>query len=444
MLPLEVFHITAECHPLAKVGYLGDSVKEMVMNQNELDIRAKVIIPYYNTSFIKQEKFTPIFEDYIVLNSVTHSFKILVPQQKIVWFDVFLVEVDGLLDKEGIYISKEDTERFIAFQRVALRFLKQLPQKPNIIHCHDHHTGLIPFMMQYCQEYSELRNIPTVLTIHNAHYQGIFDHEKLRLLPLFNHIHLGLLEWDNFINPLAAGIKCAWRVVTTSPSYLEELKSDSSDLNELFGKENKKCQGILNGIDISQWNPETDNSLDRKYSSKSVEKGKKENKKLLSAKFTEPENPLFVFVGRLIWENGADLLPELLAEVLKSPKNIGNYIVLGWEGLDVVNNLKSLEKMHPDKLIIHHGNDERRKRRVLAGADFLLLPSRTDPSGNRQMIAMRYGTIPVANNVGAMNDSFIDVKEKNGFGIKHRGISIKQIRNAIFRAQTLYLNQEIF
>jgi len=444
MQPLEIIHITAECYPVAKVGDLGDSVGAMVMNQNELGIRAKVIMPYYGTPFVKQENFDSIFEEHILLNTKRYSCKVLIPRRRIVWFDLFLVHVEGLPDEEKIYSEKEDAERFIAFQRVTLDFLNQLAKKPNVIHCHDHHAGLVPFMLLHCQEYSELRNIPTILTIHNAHYQGIFGHEKLGLLPLFNHIHLGLLEWNNVINPLAAGVKCAWRVGTVSPSYLEELKSNGNVLKRLFVKEGKKCQGILNGINTSEWNPETDDALIKKYSTRSVESGKKVNKNSLCNKFLKPEKPLFVFIGRLIWENGADLLPGLLKDLLKSDKNDGNYIVLGSEGLSVANALKSLEKIHPTKLTVQYSNDERMKRRILAGADFLLLPSRTDPAGNRQMLAMRYGTIPVVNNVGALNDTVIDIKKEDGFGIKHKGVSIKRIRNAIFRAQRLYLDQERF
>lgn len=444
MQPLEIIHITSECYPVAKVGDLGDSVGAMVMHQNELGIRARVIMPYYSTSFVKQENFDSIFEEHIVLNSKEYSCRVLVPQRRIVWFDLFLVQVEGLLDEEKIYSPKEDAERFIAFQRVTLTFLNQLPQKPNAIHCHDHHAGLVPFMLLHCQDYSELRNIPTILTIHNAHYQGIFGREKLGLLPLFNHIHVGLLEWNNVINPLAAGIKCAWHVVTVSSSYLKELKSGPNILSKLFLKENKKCQGILNGINTSRWNPQIDGALTKQYSTRSVQGGKKANKSLLCKKFLKPEKPLFVFVGRLIWENGADLLPRLLEDLLKSDKNDGNYIVLGSEGLSVVNALKSLEKIYPTELAIQYSNDERLKRRILAGADFLLLPSRTDPGGNRPMLAMRYGTIPVVNNVGALNDSVIDIKKEDGFGIKHKGVSIKRIRNAIFRAQRLYLDQERF
>jgi len=439
-----VVHITSECAPLAKVGDLADSVYEMVMKQNELGVRASVIMPYYTTPFIKGEKFKTILKGKITLKSVSYSFKIVIPKKKIVWFDVFLVHIEGLLDNEIIYTKRKYTERFVLFQRFALTFLNQLSSKPEVIHCHDHHAALVPFMMLHCQEFSDLRNIPSLQTVHNAHYQGVFHHNKLNLLPLFNHIHVGLLEWNNVINPLAAGIKCAWRVVTGSPTYLNELQSNKSVLSKLFKNEDKKSVGILKGINYAEWNPETDDMLVRQYSFKSVDKGKIANKDLLAKQFAQPVRPLFVFLGKLVWENGADLLPELLSDVLASSENQGNFIVMGWQDSTISKKLKKLEKAYPGQLKLYNSIDKQMEHHISAGADFQLLPSRTDPGGSKAMIAMRYGTIPVVNNVGALNDSVTDISKKGGFGIKHKGVSIKQIRSAIFRAQGLYGNPEKF
>ncbi|MGI9549761.1 MAG: glycogen synthase [Aurantibacter sp.] len=443
MPAIEVIHITAECYPIAKVGGLADAVGAMALHQNELGIEGKVIMPFYDTPFVKQEKFKSISEQQVILGGRPYECKVLVPRNKIVWFDLFLVHIEGLLDHEKIYLDQLDHQRFIAFQIVVLDFLLQLPKKPTVIHCHDHHAGLVPFMLLHCQKYSDLRNIPTVLTIHNAHYQGVFGQEKLGLLPLFNHIHLGLLEWNAKINPLAAAIKCAWKVVTVSPTYLEELKSNNTELKKLMVNEGKKSSAILNGIDYSFWNPETDALLTKKYSYRSMEIGKKANKRVLCKRLGfDPDKPLFTFVGRLIWEEGADLLPEIFAKVLAASKNNSNFFVLGSGEVKTVNALKKLGKSYQGALSVHFGNDAQLKHLAFAGADFLLMPSRTEPCGSTQMIALRYGTIPVVNNVGGLNDTVIDLKKKKGFGIKHKGVSILRIRNAIFRAQQLYGDQE--
>lgn len=445
MQALEIFHISAECYPIAKVGGLADAVGAMVLHQNELGVEGKVIMPFCDTPFVKQEKFKSVFEGELFFLGQGYQSKVLAPQNKIAWFDFFLVHIEGLLDREKIYSYPDDAERFIAFQIVALDFILHLTKRPNVIHCHDYHAGLVPFMLLHCQKYLHLRNIPTVLTIHNAHYQGPFSRKKLGLLPLFNHIHLGLLEWNDTINPLAAAIKCAWQVVSVSPTYLKELRSNDNSLKKLMVSESRKCIGILNGIDYSFWNPETDVLLTKKYSFKSLETGKKANKRVLCRHFAfDPEKPLFAFVGELIWEKGADLLPEIFAKVLGSSKNSGNFLVLGSKDVKAANALKKLEKKYPGALAAQFGKDERLEHLAFAGADFLILPSRTEPCGSEQMIALRYGTIPVVNNVGGLNDSVVDLKKKNGFGIKHSGVSILRIRNAIFRAQRLYDDQEHF
>jgi len=445
MQALEIFHISAECYPIAKVGGLADVVGALLLHQNELGTEGRVIMPYFDTPFVKQEKFKSVFEEQLVFGGQEYQCKVLVPKKKIVWFDLFLVHIEGLLDREKIYSYPDDALRFIAFQIVVLNFMLQLPKRPNVIHCHDHHAGLVPFMLLHCQKYSHLRNIPTVLTIHNAHYQGVFGHKNLGLLPLFNHIHIGLLEWKDVINPLAAAIKCAWRVVTVSPTYLKELQSNENGLKKLMVKEGKKCIGILNGIDYSVWNPETDLLLIKRYSYKSVEAGKKANKGVFCKRFGfDPEKPLFAFIGEFIWEKGGDLLLEIFTKVLGSAKNEGNFFVLGSKDEKVANALKKLEKKYPSALSVQFVKDAQLKHLAFAASDFLILPSRVEPCGSTQMIALRYGTIPVVNNVGGLNDSLIDLKKKNGFGIKHSGVSILRIRNAIFRAQRLYDEQESF
>ena len=134
-------------------------------------------------------------------------------------------------------------------------------------------------MLSYSFKYESLKNIPTVLTIHNAQYQGCFSHEKANLIPPFNIKKTGLLDWDGVINSLATAIKCAWKVTTVSPSYMEELKLKANGLEDLLNHESAKCVGILNGIDWNVWNPKTDEKLIKNYTAATVISGKKANKK---------------------------------------------------------------------------------------------------------------------------------------------------------------------
>lgn len=158
-------------------------------------------------------------------------------------------------------------------------------QQPDILHCHDHHTGLIPFMVRFAFAYDQLKEVPTILTIHNAQYQGWFSFEKIHYLPDFARVNAGYLEWDGIISPLASAIKCASKVTTVSQSYLEELMSQANGLENLLSFERGKCIGILNGIDTELWDPSSDSMLAANFNLKNYSKGKKTNKEALCKHF---------------------------------------------------------------------------------------------------------------------------------------------------------------
>jgi len=267
---MKVIHISAECFPIAKVGGLADVVGALPIYQNELNCSSKVIMPYYSNDFTKNSEFENIYESDLKLGDMTCEFQVLKIRSDM-GFPLFLVKIPDLLDLEKVYGYENDTERFLTFQIAALDWILQLNIKPDIIHCHDHHTGLIPFMMSHSKKYNFLKNIPSILTIHNAQYHGKFDFDKLNLIPVFDLSKIGLLDWDGFINPLATAIKCAWRVTTVSPNYMEELKVSAKGLEGLIDHESDKCCGIVNGIDLNVWNPETDDYIIEKYSEKTVE-----------------------------------------------------------------------------------------------------------------------------------------------------------------------------
>ncbi|HAI84089.1 MAG TPA: glycogen synthase, partial [Chitinophagaceae bacterium] len=188
-------------------------------------------------------------------------------------FDLYLVDINGLTDREKIYGYNDDTERFTAFQIAVLHWVNQWEHLPSVIHCHDHHTGLIPFMMKYSFAFAKLAQVPSIVTIHNAQYQGWMGWDKSTYIPAYDTWKAGLLEWAGTINPLASAIKCSWAVTTVSWSYLEELRQQANGLEALFEYEKGKCYGILNGIDADVWDPATDNYLTVNYDASTVAEG---------------------------------------------------------------------------------------------------------------------------------------------------------------------------
>ncbi|RMA57304.1 glycogen synthase [Ulvibacter antarcticus] len=438
---MQIIHISAECYPVAKVGGLADVVGALPKYQNELGMKSKVIMPFYDNSFTQNNKFKKVFAGTLQLGSDSLPFTIKSLPKKQLGFELFLVDIPKLLHTSFVY-SDDDTRRFMAFQIAVMQYMLQLKKKPDIVHCHDHHTGLIPFMMSHADAYEDFRQTPSVFTIHNAQYQGWFSHDQVNLIPKFPLSKIGLLDWDNSINPLATAIKCAWRVTTVSPSYMEELKSEANGLQSLITSESDKCVGILNGIDTSVWNTETDPFLVKNYSETTVLSGKKANKKWLCDEFKlNAENPLFVFIGRLVGEKGSDLFPQVFKKALQNPKL--SILLLGSGNKDTEKELLKVRKQFPKNYNTFIGYNEALSHKMYAGADFLLMPSRVEPCGLNQMYALRYGTVPVVSKVGGLIDTVVDLNE-NGFGIIHTEITVTQIVEAINRAVEFYKKDTVF
>ncbi|NNM24053.1 MAG: glycogen synthase [Flavobacteriaceae bacterium] len=437
---MKITHLSAECYPIAKVGGLADVVGALPKYQNDLGAESSVIMPFYNNAYTQKNEFEEVYTGTVIVGR-QFDFRLLSLKDNSLGYDLYLVDIPELLFTPSVY-SDYDTNRFLAFQVAALTWIAQDAQKPDVIHCHDHHTGLIPFMVSHCLAFSGLAHIPTVLTIHNAQYQGWFSQDLITLLPEFPASKFGFLEWDNSINPLAAGIKCAWRVNTVSPSYMEELKLKANGLESLLRNESAKCSGILNGIDAEVWNPETDHYLIQNYPNSRVQSGKKANKAWLCKTFgLDPSRPLFAFIGRLVGEKGADLFPEIFSNVLSSHEI--SVLLLGSGHSGVEQQLRHLKDWHGGSYNCYIGYNEELSHIIYAGADYLLMPSRVEPCGLNQMYALRYGTIPVVSSVGGLKDTVIDVGD-GGFGIRHDYVNVGEVCHAVERGVRLYEDQATF
>ncbi|WP_285057309.1 glycogen synthase [Pedobacter ginsengisoli] len=435
---MEIIHLSAECYPIAKVGGLGDVVGALPKYQNKLGHVAKVVMPAYQTKFLRENEFEVVYDGWGKLGFQNFPVRIFREKTNKLGFDVFLVHIAGLMDRENVYGYGDDTERFLAFQIAVLDWMAQWEHKPDVIHCHDHHTGLVPFMTAYCSQFRKLSSVPTVLTIHNGQYQGQFGWDKLHYIPPFDLWKAGQLEWQGAINPLAAAIKCAWRVTTVSPSYLEEIRYNANGLESLLSQERGKSVGILNGIDNEVWDPSTDTMLYKPYGIKILEAGKKANKEALCNVFNlDPEKPLFTFIGRLVGEKGADLLPDIFYSALLQSNGEMNVLVLGSGDPQVEGRLNHLKEAFPGNYNAYIGYNEQLSHQIYAGADFLLMPSRVEPCGLNQMYALRYGTIPIVRRIGGLKDTVIDIGD-NGFGICHDQTSVWDVGHAIDRALELY------
>jgi starch synthase len=436
---MEIIHVSAECYPYAKAGGLGDVVGALPKYQNQLGHIAKVVVPMYRTKFLYENEFDVVHKGAFGMANYWFNYTVIKEATNRLGFDLYLIEIANLLDREKVYGYDDDTERFTAFQIAVVDWLSKWQHAPDVVHVHDHHAALIPFMMQHCFAYKNISSIPTILTIHNGQYQGWMDWNKSNYIPEWDKWKWGLLEWNKMINPLASGIRCAAKVTTVSPGYLSELKYNANGLKMLFEYEKGKCSGILNGIDEEVWDPGTDTYIETQYSIEDAEDGKAANKKILCDQFGLDEaKPLIIFIGRLVAEKAADLLPQAISDSLNYINGEMSFLILGSGDPAVENQLQQLNNPFVGYYNSQIGYNEKLAHQMYAGADFLLMPSRVEPCGLNQMYAMRYGTIPIVRRTGGLSDTVKDFGDKDGYGICFNDATVGDITNSIYRAVQLY------
>ena len=439
---MEIIHVSDECYPYAKVGGLADVVGALPKYQQQLGHIAKVVVPMHRTKFLYDNEWVVDHKGNFSMGESNFEYTIIKEKLNKLGFDLYCVDIYGLLDREKVYNYDDDTERFTAFQIAVVDWLSNWEHQPDIVHVHDHHAALIPFMMQNCFAYRQLASISTVLTIHNGQYQGWMSWDKSNYIPAWDTWQWGQLDWDNMINPLACGVKCADWITTVSPNYMEELTLDANGIEKLFVMERSKCTGIVNGIDTAIWDPQTDTGILDNYSIKDIAEGKQLNKKKLCSDFKlDIKNPLFIYIGRLVNEKAADLLPAAISEAIKQHKTKINFLILGSGEPVIETQLEAMNSSFAGFYNSRIGYNEKLAHQMYAGADFLLMPSRVEPCGLNQLYAMQYGTVPLVRSTGGLKDTVIDIGEQGGYGILFNNASVWDITYSIHRAVLLYADQ---
>ncbi|MDO8369006.1 MAG: glycogen/starch synthase [Saprospiraceae bacterium] len=460
---IQVLHISAECYPAAKTGGLGDVVGSLPKYMTQAGVLSAAVIPKYALKWINGREWVTVYSGAIRSDWRTIHFSVQQEKSNALGFPFFVVDIPGLYDRPGIYNDPsgwaygDEIERYLVFQQAVLQWVTSFPEheRPRVLHCHDHHTGLIPFMTKYAPDFRPLSEIPTVFTIHNGQYQGAFSWKNHNLLPYYDAWARNYLDWNGAVNPMASAIKCAWAVTTVSESYLYELHESSLGLEPLFRLEWQKQWGIINGIDAQVWDPSTDAALQfrlEEISQKSEDKSqrsfdiqgfKQKNKRVLCEWFGLPEHlPLVSFIGRMVNEKGSDLLPDAYRSYIHAGGS-ATFLVLGTGEAWTQNAFRSMSHQYPGRVNAVIDYNEALAHQIYAGSDFLIMPSRVEPCGLNQMYAMRYGTIPIVRSIGGLKDTVPDIAEPDGLG---RGIRFDQattsdIGHAIHRGAAMWHNE---
>lgn len=440
---MTIYHLSMECFPVAKVGGLADVVGALPKYQNYLEgVEAKVVMPWYNRPFVHDHDFEVVFDGCIHQNSHMYQVQVFKERSRALGFELFLVRIPGLLDRDNPYGYWDESQQFLAFQHGVLHWLSAMEIEVDVLHCHDYHTGLVPFMIEYCPEFAFLKGRVTIGTIHNGEYQGQMSWDMLKYFPwIKNQNQLGLLEWDGRINPLACMIKCAHAFNAVSYGYLEELFEKFRGLESLVRSEGQKAYGIINGIDTEVWDPLTDSYLDYNYSLETYAEGKRKNKLNVCKTYgLNPDLPLIGFIGRFATEKGADFLPEIISESIQQTYGALNIIVLGSGDKHLEHVLSELSWKFSN-FALDLGYKEALSHQIYASSDFLLMPSRVEPCGLNQLYAMRYGTIPVVRYTGGLKDTVKDYTS-GGAGINYTYATAEAAIGALHRALRLYAEKD--
>ncbi len=460
---IQVLHISAECYPAAKTGGLGDVVGSLPKYMTQAGVLSAAVIPKYSLKWIQGREWITVYTGAIRSDWRTIHFTVQQESSNALGFPFFVVDIPGLYDRPGIYNDPggwaygDEIERYLVFQQAVLQWVISFPEqeRPRVLHCHDHHTGLIPFMAKYTPDFRPLANTPTVFTIHNGQYQGAFSWKNQNILPYYDAWARGYLDWNGAVNPMASAIKCAWAVTTVSNSYLYELHESSLGLEPLFKLEWHKQWGIINGIDAQVWDPSTDAALQFRLeedAQKSLATGQKsydiqgfkqKNKRVLCEWFGLPEHlPMVSFIGRMVSEKGSDLLPDAYRNYIQAGGS-ATFLVLGTGETWTQNEFRSMSHQYPGRVNAVIDYNEALAHQIYAGSDFLIMPSRVEPCGLNQMYAMRYGTIPMVRSIGGLKDTVSDIAEPNGSGrgIRFDQCTLSDIGHAIHRGASMWHNE---
>jgi starch synthase len=433
----KILFASAEVVPFAKTGGLADVAGALpkVLAQMGHDVR--IVMPRYGS--IDGEKFG--LREVVAPFTIPHGreqIEISVEQSDAIeGVPTYFIRNDYLYNRDSLYGQPDDDHRFVAYDRGMLEMLDPLGWRPDVIHCNDWHTGLVPVFLKttYADLYGD---IGSLFTIHNLAYQGTFSPHIMELagLPweLFTWDQLAF--WDHF-NFMKAGLMYADKINTVSPTYAKETCTEEfgEGLEGVLAFRKDDYAGILNGIDYEEWNPERDPYIAAKFSADNLE-GKTKCKHALQKAMSLPQwkdAPVLGVISRLSYQKGLDILDEVLPDLLENHRL--QVVILGTGEEQYHDLLTRLALRYPEKLAIALKFDNALAHQIYAGSDFFLMPSRYEPCGLGQLISMAYGTVPIVRATGGLADSVKEFKSirSTGNGFVFEGLEPRDFAAAIER-----------
>ena len=441
----KILFVTSEAHPLIKTGGLADVCGSLPKALTELSQDIRLILPNYQA--LKASENVKFLTSIRIDNRNINILETLMPDSQVI---VWLVDYPAYYNYPGNpYVDEQgepwsnNAERFGLFCRIVTEVaMNRINQdwQPDVVHCNDWQSGLVPAFLSL-----EEGRPSTVFTIHNMAYQGLFPLTSASVLNLPGQLwHPAGLEFHGMLSFIKGGLVYSDYITTVSPTYALEIQTAEFGygLEGLLEHRKEFLGGIINGIDLDQWDPEKDPNIFQCYSAKTLGK-KLLNKTALQAKLglpIEEQIPLFGLIGRLVEQKGIDLLLDCFSEMITMKLQ---FVLLGSGDKVFEKQLQEFAELYPDKIAIKIGYDEALAHLIEAGADAFLMPSRFEPCGLNQMYSQRYGTVPIVRKTGGLADTVIDalpetLGNQTATGIVFNEASPSALLEAIKRTLILY------
>lgn len=456
---LKVLMAGVELAPLAKVGGLADVLGSLPVALAKLGVEVRVIIPFHGSINARKYKIKLFKKDLgLKIGERLNRFDLYVTKLSGTKIKVYLLKhrffsgpriyVGNKKHRPGVSYARglSDIERFVFFSKAVVEVIRELKWRPDIVHCHDWHTALIPtFLDEYSLASRNFPNLKTLLTIHNLASQGKSRLDIVDYASLHHRLTPALMEdyYDRdgqIVDLMKIGILSADFINTVSPTYAREIltREHGEGLEKYLERRKNDLAGILNGLDTKLFNPSTDRLIKKRYNSQNVFIHKASNKDYLQQKLSllrKTDLPLIGLVTRLVRQKGLDILIPALERILQ--KHSFQLVVLGDGQPEYETAFKNLARKYPRQVKVVIKFDLKLAQQIYAGADFFLMPSLFEPCGLGQMIAMRYGTIPLVRQTGGLADTV----KNNKTGLVFKSYFIKDMVQIIEKALRLYKNK---
>lgn len=452
--PLNICLATSEFAPLAKAGGLADVSAALSAYLHDAGHDVRVLMPFYSTLQRENLDIQPVDG----LQNLSVRIGHWDVEYDIYWTvlpndtPVFLLHCPALYDRDGLYTSAADEHlRFLLLSRAAIEMCQHMEFSPDIFHCHDWHTGLIPLYLKTLYAWDKLfANTRSIMTIHNIGYQGIFSSDIVADLSLGDDeskLHQDDLTAGR-VNFLKTGLLYADLLTTVSPTYAREIQGSEygMGLDDVLRARSGALIGILNGVDDAEWNPETDPLIPRNFSPRKLS-GKKFCKQQLQKELglnVDDKRPLLGIVSRLVSQKGFDLLEGALPRLLQQRDFA--LAVLGSGEPRIERFFESLQRKAKGRVSFYRGYNNKLAHWIEAGSDMFLMPSRYEPCGLNQMYSLKYGTVPIVRETGGLADSVqqIDPHSGSGTGVVFRNFDETGLIWAVNMALDLYADQKLW